>query len=128
MFSRGARRYVLLEKVHLYAYTYDSDGNVIKTLDRKNKLLYTYKYIKGQLHQSEEYTYTDETGVEGDLKFRTEYQYTDGVLSCKTDVYANGDTDDRKEYDYHYFDDKAKFRTAAPIITSLIPKLIFALA
>ena len=42
MFSRGARRYVILEKVHLYANTYDSDGNVIKTLDRKNKLLYTY--------------------------------------------------------------------------------------
>ena len=97
-----------------YAYTYDEDGNVIKTLDKKNKLLYTYKYSKGQLHQSEEYTYTDETGVERDLKFRTEYQYTDGVLSRKTDVYANGDTEDRKEYEYHYFDEKDKFTLVLP--------------
>ena len=72
-------------------------------------MLYTYKYSKGQLLQSEEYTYTDETGVERDLKFRTEYQYTDGVLSRKTDVYANGDTEDRKEYEYHYFDEDNKF-------------------
>ena len=97
-----------------YAYTYDDDGNVIKTLDRTNKLLYTYSYHKGQLMQSEEYTYTDTEGAVRELQFRTEYQYKDGLIARKTDVYVKDDEEDKKEYEYHYFDEDDKFTLVLP--------------
>lgn len=38
-----------------YVYTYDNDGNILTSLDRINKLLYTYTYSEGMIAEIQEY-------------------------------------------------------------------------
>ena len=97
-----------------YAYTYDEEGNVIKTLDKTNKLLYTYKYENGQLKQAEEYTFTDDLGANKTLRYYRKYQHKGDVLSRRTDVFVNGTTEEEKVYEYHYFDEDDKFTLMLP--------------
>ena len=75
-----------------YAYTYDNDGNILTSLDRINKLLYTYIYNKGKILEANEYdvTLNGEAVAAKTLKTTIRYKYnTSGKTLTQTYIHGN---------------------------------------
>lgn len=87
-----------------YAYTYDNDGNILTSLDRINKLLYTYIYNKGKILEANEYdvTLNGEAVAAKTLKTTIRYKYnTSGKTLTQTYIHGN----ESREYKYNYYNE-----------------------
>lgn len=87
-----------------YAYTYDNDGNILTSLDRINKLLYTYIYNKGKILEANEYdvTLNGEAVAAKTLKTTIRYKYNTSGKTL-TQTYIRGD--ELREYKYNYYNE-----------------------
>lgn len=87
-----------------YAYTYDGDGNILTSLDKVNKLLYTYTYNNNVLLEATEYDVTLNGDIisEKTLKSTVSYKYN-AVGKTLSQLYRRGD--EIREYKYNYFNE-----------------------
>lgn len=87
-----------------YAYTYDGDGNILTSLDKVNKRLYTYSYNDGILVEANEYdvTLSGDTVSTKTLKLTVSYKHNTAGKTL-SQIYRYDE--ESREYKYNYYNE-----------------------
>jgi len=88
-----------------YEYIYDINGNIIRSIDKNNQIMYTYLYENGKIDKANEFDIVyDSNGniTNRTLKNSFVYSYdSKGNLKYRNNIFANSE----QTYKYEYTDD-----------------------